>query len=219
LNGALPITGKSKVPFKNIRLQFFLVFVLSLVIQILCFDQSINPYDEGMILYGAQSVAHGGIPYKNFWSMYGPGSFYSIGALFKIFGNELLLLRAHGFIYKALISAVTFLILEGFSRNNLNVVISLFITILLVVVRNDGFPVFPATAYLLLAIFILQKEGSEPSKKDFLISGIFIGLATLFRHDLGFYGALAVFLPFVIERIYWDKLNLNCPPKAVFDLL
>jgi hypothetical protein len=51
------------------------------------------PHDEGLILQGAQRVADGQLPYRDFWTNYGPGQFLVVGALTKVFGPSLLVWR------------------------------------------------------------------------------------------------------------------------------
>src|SRR4051794_24363918 len=40
-----------------------------------------EPHDEGLILAGAQRIADGRLPYRDFWTNYGPGQFLVLGAL------------------------------------------------------------------------------------------------------------------------------------------
>jgi hypothetical protein len=38
-------------------------------------DASVGPYDEGLVLFGADRVLRGDVPYRDFWTLYGPASF------------------------------------------------------------------------------------------------------------------------------------------------
>ena len=51
-----------------------LLLAVSMVVQALYLSPLVTPYDEGLILYGAAQVAHGNVPYRDFWSLYGPAS-------------------------------------------------------------------------------------------------------------------------------------------------
>ena len=53
----------------------------------------VAPHDEGLVLQGARRVADGQLPYRDFWTNYGPGQFLSLGALVKVFGPSLLVWR------------------------------------------------------------------------------------------------------------------------------
>ena len=43
--------------------------------------------DEGTLVYGAQRVAEGAVPYRDFFEVMGPGTFYWLGLFFKLFGT------------------------------------------------------------------------------------------------------------------------------------
>lgn len=51
-------------------------FVFTVLLQIFAWSMALNLYDEGIILVGAQRVFNGDIPYRDFWSMYGPAPFF-----------------------------------------------------------------------------------------------------------------------------------------------
>src|SRR5829696_4787365 len=53
----------------------------------------VAPHDEGLILQGAQRVADGQVPYRDFWTNYGPGQVLVLGAFAKVFGPSLLAWR------------------------------------------------------------------------------------------------------------------------------
>jgi hypothetical protein len=64
------------------------LFFAGLLLQVVSMDRNLNLYDEGLVVYGAARVMRGEVPYRDFWSMYGPGQFYLIAGLFKIFGTQ-----------------------------------------------------------------------------------------------------------------------------------
>jgi len=75
-------------------------------------------FDEGLILVGAERILKGHIIYKDFWTAYPPGQFYTVALLFKFFGTSALSVRIYDITIKSLISVVTFLIIRlGFSSN------------------------------------------------------------------------------------------------------
>jgi 4-amino-4-deoxy-L-arabinose transferase-like glycosyltransferase len=49
--------------------------------------------DEGTLVYGAQRVVEGALPYRDFFEVMGPGSFYWLGLFFKLFGTRWLVAR------------------------------------------------------------------------------------------------------------------------------
>ena len=53
----------------------------------------IQPNDEGLMLQAASRIAHGQVPYSDFWWFYPPGQPYLMAALWKVFGPSLLTWR------------------------------------------------------------------------------------------------------------------------------
>jgi hypothetical protein len=64
----------------------FIVFSCAFLFLVATMNRSVTPYDEGLILFGSTRVLSGDIPYRDFYANYGPGQFYVLAALFKVFG-------------------------------------------------------------------------------------------------------------------------------------
>ena len=50
--------------------------------------------DEGYMLGGVTRILDGQVPYRDFHHTYAPGRFYLVAALFRLFGEDLLVVRA-----------------------------------------------------------------------------------------------------------------------------
>jgi len=61
--------------------------------QLAWMDATVGTYDEGLVLVGADRVLRGEMPYRDFWTLYGPGSYYLLAGLFKLFGEFALVER------------------------------------------------------------------------------------------------------------------------------
>lgn len=125
--------------------------------------------------------------------MYGPAQFYLTSWLFDGFGPSVMVLRAIGIGSKALVALLIFTMASRYIARLAAVVLALLSLGMLVAVKNDAFPVFPALA-LSLGAFIAFLEGRRLGWGVMLASGVLTGLATTFRHDLGTYNAVAVLL-------------------------
>ena len=92
----------------------------------------------------------------------------------------------------------------------------------LIAVRNDAFPVFPALALAMAAMLCLERGLSRGAGWLFA-AGLLVGLLTTFRHDLGAYAATAAGMWFLLlaaiqqqwpawlqalRRIAWFALGL-----------
>jgi len=60
---------------------------------LLYFDRSTNLLDEGSQATQALRILHGDLIYRDFFTVVTPGSYYTVAALFQLFGAELMVLR------------------------------------------------------------------------------------------------------------------------------
>lgn len=169
----------------------WLVLCVSILLQLAAYDPLINPYDEGLILVGAELVLTGNLPYLDFWTMYGPASFYLTAWFMSVFGPADLVVRITGVLAKAAIVCLSYAIVVRYVPRSYALGSSLIILGMLIAVRHDAFPVFPALA-LALAAIILAARGLRRKPPFLLAAGICSGLVTTFRHDLGAYSAVAI---------------------------
>jgi 4-amino-4-deoxy-L-arabinose transferase-like glycosyltransferase len=87
-----------------------LVFILTGLFLLAFCDYTALNGDEGIVLQGAQRVAEGQVLYRDFFSFYTPGSYYSTALLFKVFGSSLLAARIALLLSGGLFSALTYLL-------------------------------------------------------------------------------------------------------------
>jgi hypothetical protein len=73
----------------------------------------INPYDEGMVAYGAERVLNGQRPAVDFYTPYGPGVFYLLAAAYRLFGVRLLVERWTSALLLVVIGGLSYLLLLG----------------------------------------------------------------------------------------------------------
>jgi hypothetical protein len=177
---------------------FWSVLLAALVLQLAAADPYVNVYDEGIILAGARSVFLGELPYKDFWTMYGPGQFYLSAWLFSFAGPSDLAVRAIGIVAKASIVALTFVAIGRLSGRVFAVAGAMLVAGVLIAIRQDAFPVFPAVALALGAILLLgERRDGRPA--PLVLAGVLTGLSACFRHDLGAYGAVAAIAALLID--------------------
>jgi Dolichyl-phosphate-mannose-protein mannosyltransferase len=154
-------------------------------------DRFAYPYDEGLILVGATRVLSDDIPYRDFYSIYGPGQFYVLAALFKVFGPSVLVERLWDFLVRSCVVLVIYLIVgRAWSRWR-----ALFAAVLTYIwlsyFGNYGYPVFPCLLFSLLSVYCVVPvyDGSR-AIAPLLVSGLCVGITILFRHDIGIATAL-----------------------------
>lgn len=188
------------------RLIIWLIFILSLGTQLISYTPFVNLYDEGIVLTGASLILDGKLPYRDFWTMYGPGSFYVTSFLFFIFEENEFFVRIIGMISKSFIVASIYIIIDRFTDKLLATIGALILLGILIGLRQDAFPVFPAIAFSLAAMEFFER-GIYKNPWNLVASGLCSGLTAFFRHDFGFYMALTVAA--TIFAAYYFKLKLT----------
>ena len=179
------------------------VFVASLLVLALAMNRVLGAYDEGLMLYGASRVLRGDVPYRDFWSMYGPGSFYLLAALFQAFGESVWVARGFDTVCRASIVVLVFALtrVEGGLRGALS---TAFVVLgLLIIAPGYEFPVYPAVACALLALLCCSRGlNPTPRWQPWMAAGFAVGLAVNFRHDSGAYAALVcLYVLFMSRRV------------------
>jgi hypothetical protein len=96
--------------------------------------------DEGTIVYGAQRVAQGAVPYRDFVEVMGPASFYWLGLFFKLFGIAWWVARAHLLLTGVLTSLLVFWLTRRLYQGPGSILPCLFVTVL-------GVPLWPASSH------------------------------------------------------------------------
>jgi hypothetical protein len=172
------------------------LFLFALLVQIIAFKRAAGPYDEFLSLYGAERVLHGDLPYRDFWTMYGPAQFYVVAFFFKIFGVSALTGRIYDALIRAGIACACFSLARLLTPPRW--AFAAFAAVILwlagIYYPAYNFPVYPAMLASLISCFFFARflESSRPT--FLLLAGLFVSLATIFRHDSGFYVCLAEIL-------------------------
>lgn len=167
-------------------------FALGMLLCLVAAPPTINPYDEGLVAYGAQRVLAGEVPYRDFWTMYGPGAFYAGAGLYRLFGADLLAIRLMGFAAKTLVAIAAAVLAGRFSTPRRAALLGGGVLAMEIAVGQPAFPVFPALALILWGFVLVTS--ARPGRLAWPGAGVLFGLAALFRHDLGAYAVVAVAL-------------------------
>lgn len=155
---------------------------------------TLEPSDEGMIVYPSWLTARGALPYRDFFHVYGPSLFFLNGALLARFGVDLLVIRWPLLLCKSLLAAAVYLL----SRRVASRIAALLVTGLMVAIWGTPVWVFnapyanhyalPLSMLALLAIFAPPLGSSL----RFGLAGLTVGLAATFKQTLGLFYAIAI---------------------------
>jgi hypothetical protein len=146
---------------------------------------------SGKAVSGALVILDGGVPYRDFWTMYAPGQFYAIAALFWLFGRELLV-QAIAVCAVRAASAVAFagLLRSAGAGRRLSLALTAVFTLMFWTTRPELTDYAPALFFLLLALDrttrYLDGEGVGHLRR----AGLWLGCAACFKHDVAAYVAV-----------------------------
>ena len=151
------------------------------------------PYDEGFILEASYMVNKGMVPYRDFFIlMYPPGQIYAIAALLKLFGMNLLAPRIYTLLMQAVICTSVFYIAKKITSFKFAMIgFILCLSALASAGRPVPRPMWPGIALSLISVSFMINFINGDKIRNLLASGFFVGLALIFRHDIGVLTLLA----------------------------
>ena len=151
----------------------------------------IDFYDEGVILQGAERIARGGLPYRDFQTVYAPGQFYVVAAAFRVFGTTTLTERLVDWAERIALALALYACCRCFASRRFAAVAAGIIAAGMTYYGNFGYPAFPALAAAFWCGALLCHGGGCRSSQYSAAAGICAGLTALIRLDFGVYLLLA----------------------------
>ena len=153
----------------------------------ICMGRGVSAYDEGLILFGAQRVGAGDIPHRDFYANYGPGSFYVLSWLFKLFSPSVLVERVWDSGVRSAIAVLVFLLVRGSGQGAMSVIAGLVAFLWLSAYGFYGYPVFPVLALALAsALALVPVFAGDRRPWRLVLAGVLVGGVGLFRYDAAF---------------------------------
>jgi 4-amino-4-deoxy-L-arabinose transferase-like glycosyltransferase len=180
--------------------------LLALAYVVLGVNRGLSIYDEAIPVVAAARILGGERPYRDFWVIYPPGQFYLLAALFKVFGASLIVSRL------ASVGAIcgTSLVMYAMGRQlglpwSLRLLAAALWTAAVGAVAGATLSSGLLSALLLgLGSAALLLEFPRRRRRTWLVmSGLSLGLAILFRHDVGAC-LLVAEAAFLVATIRWD---------------
>ncbi len=174
--------------------------------------------DEGAYLYASWRVSLGEVPYRDFFVVQMPLSFYVTAGLFKLFGPEVWWARAASFL---LILGTGFLICAasikffGFSRNLSLAMAGLFlltkhIYFLGRIFMPDSYMIFFCAVALYFAIEAETKISVKKARLELFLFGFFSGLAVLAK-----FNGILLIAGYLLYLIYLFARKMDRPRAVV----
>ncbi len=168
---------------------FYPLLVLGFLLLFTQIKSAANLYDEGLVLTNAERIRAGEVPYRDFWTMYGPGYFYALAGLFSLVEPTILVARLFDTVLRSLLTLEVYLLARSVTSHRAALIPYAFVTFWLATIRFYSYPAFPATGGLLLAALVLTGYLRGGRSRWLFLSGMALGLTALLRLDFGGYGA------------------------------
>lgn len=168
---------------------FLFIFGFSYVILFLGMPIRPNSYDESVVLTGSMQVAAGQIPYRDFFTVYGPASYYVLAALFKLFGQSILIERMVDLFFRALLVASVYTIVFDYLRQRKIAAWTAFAAFLWaygLLFETVGTAVIPVSFFALISTaFVIPILLVETTRRRMLFAGMLTAIGALYRYDMG----------------------------------
>lgn len=191
----------------------FIVFLLILAILIYIPIMFLNidiQHDEGTFMFMAKKILDGATPYKDFFDHKPPGIYYLYAILFVLFGKSLSSIRLGVFVFQLGTAVTVYFIGKEIKKEIIGKIASILFLIGVFtpitagyIGQTEPFMIFFGT----LGIFLYIKSKNGEKFWLVLLSGLFIGIATLFKQS-AFLILLGLYMYFILGAWLKEKRNL-----------
>lgn len=193
----LDISDNKIMKNKYSNILFLVIFMYGLFFSVF----RINDSDEGYILTASMRILHGELPYKDFFLHTPPVSYYAMAALFRIFGQQLIVARVATVVIGLLISILLYLIsLKIMTRK------AALISPLIFMFWGTAHASYPSFAWfgLLFALISLYLFILSLEREHFWYifgAGFFIGMSFLSKQNIGTCTLIVFILFLLVDRL------------------
>jgi hypothetical protein len=153
----------------------------------------LNIYDEGIILVGASRVMRGELPYRDFWSQYSPGQFYTLAALFSATDKSVMAARWFDVLTRAALALVLTLLASRAAGSRRAWLVWPLAVMWLTYYGFFSYPLFQGLLFSCAALYAFLR-GLTNNRHWLIAAGVAFGLAFAFRHDMSAYLSVAIAL-------------------------
>jgi 4-amino-4-deoxy-L-arabinose transferase-like glycosyltransferase len=150
----------------------------------------------------AQTIVHGGMPYRDTWDLKGPGIFYAYAVPVSMFGQNQIALRAFEIPWQLATALAVFAIGARIYGRNAGLLSGL---LYLIVYYSQNFPMLGQPDGLLslplaLSMLWLLRALEDDRFLDWCLVGTSVGVATLFKLPFGLIGVLMIIAAVTLRR-------------------
>lgn len=161
------------------------------------FNRNTNLLDEGSTAAQALRLINGDLIYRDFFTVVTPGSYYTVAALFRIFGEQLMVLRWAALVTGLGIFLVTFAIARRVSAWPFAAAAALMTTVWGWFLGAPNFYSLEGALFSLIALWCYA-----PPRRWMIAAGIATGLCALVKQNTGAYTAAALLITVWASRLF-----------------
>lgn len=176
---------------------YTVIFLLALIKGFYFSHFGLNIYDYGETLDNATKILDGGIPYKDIWTFFPPGFSYFPAIILAIFGKSLLVVRYVESVFFAVLVLIMVLIAGKFITKFL-----LFLLSLTLIFSDLNTYLFFYYVFFFGAIFLAIEYLKSKSNHLIFLSGLLMGVGSLFRHDTTLISLIAIGVTLLVAFRY-----------------
>ena len=142
---------------------------------------------------GACRILDGEVIYRDFWTVYAPGSYYAIAGLLALFGRYVIVQALAGVALRALAVGLYFAILRRVGAS-LRAALALagITAVALFEIAPELGTYAGALPGMLAAWLAAVGYAGGGSARSLFLGGLALGLGATFKHDVALYAALAI---------------------------
>ena len=155
------------------------------------FTRSTNLLDEGSTAAQAMRVLRGELIYRDFFTVVTPGSYYTVAALFRMFGEHLIVLRWSALVTGIGILLATMVVTRRLTSWPFAAGAGLLTTVWGWFLVTPNFYSLEAALLALVALAVYIHGATTP--RWVFTAGVCVGLTALVKQNVGAYTAVALF--------------------------
>ena len=177
----------------------FVVFVAALLL----FGPTATNFVVRVTDISALRVLDGDIPYRDFWTMYAPGSFVTLAGAFAIFGRELMVSSIAGMILAATAVAAYHRLAMSVVGARAAAMLAILVTLTFYGTgyHNGLTSLPPAILLILVAVLMTASRCSSPGSRWAVWPGVLLGVAGLYKHDVGAFAVIGACAALATARV------------------
>jgi len=169
---------------------------------LLLFSLRLTVFEARQTDISALRIMAGDVPYRDFWTMYAPGSFLVLGTLYRLLGAQLVVSNALGILTSAAGVATLFTVARRVAPPAVAASVAAIVAaVFFSTGYADGFTSFPPAFLLVTLAAHLAAGAADRDTASWAVRpGLLLGAAALFKHDIAAYATLSLAVSLMLVR-------------------